>query len=139
MSHHFVPRPPLSSSDIAAQAGTKHIFNAPYLYVKVVGIQDQDDDTKTAIGIDNDTITARHLIDDDSSISTCHNILSDTRTVGNIVSDVNTARDINDKGWFEYIFDFLFPIGSAEDSNGIHQRFNHTEFMPCGAAAFGRK
>uniref|UniRef100_A0AC34F6T7 Uncharacterized protein n=1 Tax=Panagrolaimus sp. ES5 TaxID=591445 RepID=A0AC34F6T7_9BILA len=138
MAHSILP-----PSDIAAAvqaAGTnKHIFNAPYLYVKVVGIHDQDDDTKTAIGIDYDTKTARHLIDDDSSLSTCHNILSDTRTVGNIVSDVNTARDINEKGWIEYIFDFLFPIGSSEDANGIHQKFNHTEFMPCGSAAFGKK
>lgn len=69
----------------------------------------------------------------------------DTITAQNVTDDVNTARDIvdavyvNDKGWLDYIFDFIFPIGSAEDSNGVHKKLSLTEFHPCGVAVFGKK
>ena len=103
----------------------------------------QDDDTKTAIGMDDGTDTAL-CIDNDTNTVIC--IDDDTITARNMIDDVNTARDIydpndtfNNKGWIDYIFDFLFPIGSAEESNGIHHKFNHTEFHPCGAAIFGKK
>uniref|UniRef100_A0A914Q666 Uncharacterized protein n=1 Tax=Panagrolaimus davidi TaxID=227884 RepID=A0A914Q666_9BILA len=97
-----------------------------------------DDGTLTAICIDNDTKTARHLLDIDG-------ILDNDDTAISIDYDTRTARDIvdavyvNDKGWFDYIFDFLFPIGSAEDSNGMHKKLSRTEFHPCGVAVFGKK
>jgi hypothetical protein len=97
-------------------------------------------DFKTAREILDGTKTARNIISD---TDTARNIFDDAKTARDILDDVKTARNIikqnEEKGWIESFFDYLFPIDSSEDPQGLHKKMSATEFHPCGVAAFGRR